>query len=128
MKFHSIEKKIFLTINKNKFLQVLYNLLDNASNFISINSNILIYVVVDGNYCKIHLADQGTGIPIEHKDKIFERFYTDRNKDKNSHSGLGLSISRKIIDSFNGTINLIKSEHIEYQGACFEIKLPLKGS
>ena len=128
LKFHSIEKKIFLTINKNKFLQVLYNLLDNASNFISINSNILIYVVVDGNYCKIHLADQGTGIPIEHKDKIFERFYTDRNKDKNSHSGLGLSISRKIIDSFNGTINLIKSEHIEYQGACFEIKLPLKGS
>ena len=48
-------------------------------------------------------------------------------KDKDKHTGLGLSISRKIIDSFKGSINLIENNYEIYQGACFEIKLPLKG-
>ena len=122
----SNDKNIFLRINKNKFLQVLYNLFDNSSNYIEINSEILIFVETKGKQCIIHFADQGSGIDLIYKNKIFERFYTDRIYDGKSHSGLGLSISRNIIDSFGGSINLIKSVHFDFNGACFEIKLPLQ--
>jgi signal transduction histidine kinase len=120
------KKSVFLKINKNKFLQVLYNLFDNSSNYIEINSEILIFVEIKDKQCIIHFVDQGPGIDLSYKDKIFERFYTDRIYDGKSHSGLGLSISKNIIESFGGNINLIKSNHFGFNGACFEIKLPLK--
>lgn len=126
LEIHSNEKKIFLKINKNKFIQVIHNLLDNALTYIPINSKILIFVKVVNQQCIIHFADQGPGISLDYKDKIFDRFYTDREKNRKSHSGLGLSISKKIIESFGGDINLINSAHLGFEGACFEIKLPLK--
>ena len=120
------EKEIFLTINKNKFIQVIHNILDNSLTHIPKKSSILIFVFIKDQKCIIHFVDQGPGIDLEYKDKIFERFYTDRLKDRNSHSGLGLSISKKIIEDLGGSICLIKSPHLGFKGACFEIKLPLK--
>ena len=122
----NIEKKINLRINKNKFLQVLFNLLDNSLTFSKEHSKILIFIKILEKNCIIHFVDQGCGIPLNYKIKIFDRFYTDRDHDKNSHSGLGLSISKRIIESFGGSIKLIKSTHLGFEGACFEIKLPLK--
>ena len=62
--------------------------------------------------------------------KIFERFYSDRPKKIESelehHSGLGLSISKNIIESFSGSILLSDYRPISYKGACFKIELPLK--
>ena len=100
--------------------------MDNASSYIKIGSKILININVSRDYCIIDFVDQGEGIPLEYKDKIFERFYTDRKQTRKTHSGLGLSISKNIIESFGGTINLVKSTHPGFEGACFEIKLPLK--
>jgi signal transduction histidine kinase len=119
-------KSIYITVNKNKFLQVIHNLLDNAITFIPLNSKILICAKVENKKCIIHFVDRGPGVLLDYKEKIFERFYKDRRQNNNSHSGLGLSISRKIIESFDGTINLIKNPHTGFEGACFEIKLPLK--
>ena len=79
-------------------------------------------------YCVFNYIDQGPGISLDYKDKIFERFYTDRKDDRKSHSGLGLSISKSVIESFGGTINLKKNTYKGFEGACFEIKLPLKES
>ena len=120
------EIEVILKVNKNKFIQVIYNLIDNAVSYHAKNSKILIFVEIIEKYCIINFVDQGPGISLDYKDKIFERFYTDRDKNRNSHSGLGLSISKKIIESFDGNINLINSSHLGFKGACFEIKLPLK--
>ena len=120
------EKNIFLIINKNKFIQVIHNILDNSLSYIPVNSSILIFLKLHGERCIIHFVDQGPGIAMEYKDKIFDRFYTDRLKNRKSHSGLGLSISKKIIEELGGSICLIKSPHLGFKGACFEIKLPLK--
>ena len=119
-------KEIFLRMNKNKFIQVIHNILDNSSTYIPLNSSILIFVTLKEENCIIHFVDQGPGIPIEYKNKIFERFYTDRLKDRNAHSGLGLSIAKKIIEGLGGSIYLIKSPHLGFEGACFEIKIPLR--
>jgi two-component system sensor histidine kinase ChvG len=126
LQINTKEKEIFLRINKNKFLQVMHNILDNSSTYTPLNSSILLFVKLKDKICVIHFVDQGPGVNLEYKDKIFQRFYTDRLKDKNTHSGLGLSISKKIIESLGGSICLIKSPHLGFEGACLEIKLPLK--
>ena len=89
-------------------------------------SSILIFIKLEDKNCIIDFVDQGPGISMEYKDKIFQRFYTDRVVSKSSHTGLGLSISRKIIEGMGGSISLIKSSHLGFEGACFEVKLPLK--
>ena len=94
---------------------------------LSSKSKILINTIIQDENIIFHIVDQGIGVPLDFKEKIFDRFYTDRLKDKDKHTGLGLSISRKIIESFKGSINLIENHYEIYQGACFEIKLPLKG-
>ena len=54
----------------------------------------------------IEVEDEGKGIPENNLDRIFERFYTERpnHEDYGSHSGLGLSISKQIINAHNGRI------------------------
>ena len=123
---YSKESEIFLNINKNKFAQVVHNILDNSSTYIAQDSVIKIFVKIENKNCIIHFVDKGPGISLRYKDKIFERFYTDRIEDRNSHSGLGLAISKKIIEGMSGSIDLIKSPHEGFEGACFEIKFPLK--
>ena len=122
----SEHKNIVIVINQNKFLQVLHNLIDNAYSFSTNKKKFLINIKKDSQSCLIHFVDDGLGINMDYKEKIFERFYTDRVEDRENHTGLGLSISRNIIESFNGSLKLIKNRYSGFEGACFEIKLPLK--
>jgi len=128
LKIESQQEEVYIEINKNKFLQVINNLIDNSLSYIKINPKLLININVEGQYCILNYIDKGPGISLDYKNKIFERFYTDRKDDRKSHSGLGLSISKSIIESFGGTINLKKNTQEDFEGACFEIKLPLKES
>ena len=115
-----------ILLNEDKFIQVLINLIENSVSIAKDNSNILITSSKINNMrAQIKIYDQGKGIKIEDKNKIFMRFYTDRDKLREDHSGLGLSISKEIIKSFNGTIELTKSDNLDFSGACFMIKLPL---
>ena len=112
--------------NKNKLAQVLHNIIDNSLSYAPFESNIFIKQKIVDKDLIINIVDQGNGIPIKLAEKIFDRFYTDRPKDRDKHSGLGLSIARKTIETFGGSIILTKSSYPSHQGACFEIKLPLK--
>jgi len=113
--------------NRNKLSQVFYNLIDNSISILDRDKKILISLEnKDHQYIFIKIYDQGKGIPLELADRVFDRFYTDREVDRNNHTGLGLSIVGEIIRSFRGSVRLIKSDRIEYSGACFIINLPLK--
>ena len=112
--------------NKNKLAQVIVNLLDNSLSFGPKNSNILIFQTTNKNNMIIYFIDQGPGIKSSLENKIFERFYTDRSESDEYHSGLGLSISKRIIESFGGKIELTKSPIKYYKGACFNLEIPLK--
>ena len=72
----------------------------------------------------IKIYDQGRGIDIKDAEKIFERFYTDRQDNIRNHTGLGLSIAKEIITHMNGQLILNESERSDYSGACFLIILP----
>ena len=113
--------------NRNKLSQVFYNLIDNSISILDKDKKILISLEKkDDQHIYIKIYDQGKGIPIELAEKVFDRFYTDRDVDRNNHTGLGLSIVSEIIRSFKGSVQIIKSDRTEYSGACFLIKLPLK--
>ena len=86
------------------------------------------YKNIKNNEAEIRVYDQGKGISFQDKEKIFSRFYSDRDQYRSEHSGLGLSISKEVIKSFNGSIELTKSDNYDFRGACFIIKLPLRKS
>ena len=114
--------------------QVLRNLIENALSFSPAGGVVLIRASEDvdrnGNHwVQIDVEDQGPGIPANKLDSIFNRFYTERpaGEDFGQHSGLGLSISKLIVDAHNGTIrasNRINSDG-SVIGARFTARLPV---
>ena len=127
LQFFLQKDNLNVLVNEDKLLQVLINLIENSISLAERNSIILIKLLKTNNeYACLKIYDQGPGISSEYKNKIFIRFYSDRREFKDRHSGLGLSISKEIISSFNGSIELTKSDESDFRGACFLIKLPLK--
>jgi len=107
---------------------VINNLLDNASSFISPDDGwIKVVLERDGDFIVLTIEDNGPGIQAEDIERVFERFYTDRpdSEDFGQNSGLGLSISKQIIDAHGGTISArnIKREDGS-TGALFTVRLP----
>ncbi|MEJ5273413.1 MAG: ATP-binding protein, partial [Spirochaetota bacterium] len=79
--------------------------------------------IVDDKYFNIIYTDNGSGINENEKNKIFEPYFTTKEKG----SGFGLSIIKSIIENINGVIEFIgngKIDDINYKGATFLIKLP----
>ena len=115
--------------NKNKLTQVFINLIENSISLSPKKSKILIELdKVNEKTIVFRFYDQGKGIDLKDSEKIFERFYSDRQENIKNHSGLGLSIAREIIIHMNGNISLHKSNKFEYSGACFLITLPVRHS
>lgn len=111
--------------------RVLENLIDNAASFAAKTEIKKVKVIIDfvessndfTSHLIIDVEDSGPGIPKGSEDKIFNRFYSNRDDEqKKNHSGLGLSTVKAIVDSMNGKIAVGKSE--ELGGAKFLIELP----
>tara|TARA_Y100000590_G_scaffold152165_1_gene174751 strand:+ start:2794 stop:4491 length:1698 start_codon:yes stop_codon:yes gene_type:complete len=115
-----------INANYEKIAQVISIIFDNAISFSPKNSSIFIYTRKFNKKIIIYVVDQGTGINKEYSEKIFERFYTDREENNDKHSGLGLDIARHIVTSYRGRIYLRKQKIKSYKGACFIVELPLK--
>jgi len=113
--------------NKNKLIQVFINLIENSISLSPDSSKILIQLdTVDEKFISLRFYDQGKGVDLKDSEKIFERFYSDRQENIKNHTGLGLSIAREIIEHMHGSISLDKSDKSDYPGACFLITLPIK--
>jgi len=114
-------------VNKSKLLQVFINIIENSISIARINTKILIQISSHENHnIQVKIYDQGKGISSADSEKIFNRFYSDREDNNRSHTGLGLSIAREIIQSFKGSLKLTKSDKNDYTGACFALILPIR--
>ncbi|GAA3579408.1 hybrid sensor histidine kinase/response regulator transcription factor [Snuella lapsa] len=72
---------------------------------------------------KIHVIDNGSGIPTEYQEKVFERFYQlDKNPDFGYSSGIGLSLTTELVKLHNGTIELKTGKD---KGCHFKVKIPI---
>ena len=108
--------------------QVLRNLLANAESFSPDDSKITIELRRFSNLVEITVEDDGPGIEEDKLEKVFERFHSQRPGDEpfGNHSGLGLSISRQIIEAHGGSIHAENriGPHNTVLGARFVVALP----
>ena len=113
---------------EGRLVQVLQNLISNAQSFTPPGGTITLSLRKDGSFALIIVEDQGPGIPVESLNKIFQRFYSERPDGESfgQHSGLGLSISRQIVEAHGGTIHAenIYSSGDKCLGARFVVRLP----
>ena len=114
---------------ESRLAQVFRNLLNNASTFSPEGSIITITVSKIEKDIIVYIDDEGPGIPPGNENRIFERFYTKRAETEQfgTHSGLGLSISKQIIEAHHGKILATnRKNHLDaIVGARFIVKLPL---
>ncbi len=106
----------------DRLIQCLSNLMDNALSFSPRREDVLIRLEASGGMVHLSVLDRGPGIPEGNGEKIFDRFFTDRPAGlKDHHSGLGLSISRTIVQAYRGEL-VCRSR--DGGGACFTVILP----
>ncbi len=88
--------------------EIIYNLCDNAVKYNKDDGRVTITVVNDAKHPKLVVEDTGIGIPSEHLDRVFERFYrVDKSHSRKiGGTGLGLSIVKHSVMYHNGKINL----------------------
>jgi len=109
--------------DEDRLEQLLFNVIGNAIKYTPENGSITIYVGKTGEDVCIKVVDTGIGIPEEHLDRIFERFYrVDKARSRQmGGTGLGLSIASEIVKSHGGTI---KAESRINEGTTIIITLP----
>ncbi len=117
---------ILIISDYEKITQVICAILDNAISFSPENSKILVSCEKINSYILIRIIDQGIGVSPDFSEKIFDRFYKDRNENNYEHSGLGLNIARQTAEYYGGSVYLENKKIKGFKGACFVIKLPLK--
>ncbi|OYV52194.1 MAG: histidine kinase [Rhodospirillales bacterium 20-60-12] len=113
---------------EGRLVQVLRNLIGNAVSFSPPSGNIWLRGRETGGMVELAVEDEGPGIPDNKLDHIFDRFYSERPEGEQfgSHSGLGLSISRQIIEAHQGRISAENRRNSSgaITGARFVIRLP----
>ncbi len=112
-----------VNVDRNQIIQVLINLLNNAVKFTN-EGSITLGAGMDGNFVRFHVADTGEGIFPEEREAIFDEFYriSEVALNRPKGSGLGLSISKRIVEYHGGRI-WVESEL--GTGSTFYFTLPL---
>lgn len=123
----AIAPELYLSLDGERLLQVLGNLLANAIRFSPQHSTVRLSVLLSGNWVQMIVSDQGPGVPNEFIPRLFEKFSQADGSDsrQKNGSGLGLAICKELLERMGGKIF--------YQqgfdgGACFYCELPLQNN
>lgn len=116
-------ENVLINVDKNKFIQVLTNLLSNAAKFSFPDETVEIYVKKNMHLISVSVVNKGSGIPEESCPRIFESFYQVDSSDskKKVGSGLGLNICKSIVEKmggkigFNSIVNETTTFYFEFQ-------------
>lgn len=111
------EEHLEALVNGRQIRQVLANLINNAADAMTGGGRLRIQTATLNGFARIVFADTGSGIPPEDLEHIFEPFFTT----KDNGTGLGLPLSRQIIEQLGGRM---EADSVPGQGATFTIDLP----
>lgn len=122
--YHCENKDLNTFIDKDKIEKSIYNLLSNAFKYTPDNGEIKLQITSDNHQIKISVRDSGPGIPKEHINNIFNRFYRieDSSNSDISGTGLGLSIVKSFTEMHNGKVTVFNNDK---KGCSFVISLPI---
>jgi two-component system sensor histidine kinase ChvG len=113
-------RAIEAVVYPEKVVRVLENVIDNAVSFAPCGTTVEVRVAPSSNGACIDVSDRGPGIAPEDRERVFDRFYSDR-PNGDGHSGLGLSIARAIVEAHAGSIRILAREG---GGTTVRIELP----
>jgi len=114
---------------EDRLVQVFRNLIQNAISFSPRDSRVALHLSRREADIEIDVIDEGPGLPEAKLEAVFDRFYSERPEGEKfgTHSGLGLSISKQIVEAHGGTIraeNRYKANGA-ISGARFIVRLPI---
>ena len=116
----NISPEVHLTGNSRYLKQVVDILLDNAGKY-SAPGVVDVRLVKQGKVCLLSVANPGTPIPENEREKIFDRFYrADQARSRTGSYGLGLSIAKSVVQEHKGKIWVNSNQ----TGNCFYVQLP----
>lgn len=119
------DEELVVSASPERLAQVFENLLDNAISFA--HTRVDVALLRAGDRVRVTIADDGPGIPADHLERVFDRFFSYRPADpeaRRHHTGLGLAIVRTIAQAYGGEVRADTSDG----GARFTIELPLGGA
>ena len=115
---------LWVRVDPRRMAQVMGNLLSNAIKFSPDGGDVSVRLQVDADACTVFVVDQGPGIPVEFRPRVFERFAQAdaTNTRARGGSGLGLSITRALVERMDGRIDF---ECPDAGGSVFRVTLPI---
>jgi signal transduction histidine kinase len=118
------EEKIIFNGDQNEITRLFTNILSNAIKYNKDKGTITVNVYYTTNYINVEISDTGIGMKPEERAKLFQEFFRAKNEFTRgvSGTGLGLTIVRRIVDSYHGKIE-VESEY--GKGTTFKIQLPI---
>jgi two-component system sensor histidine kinase ChvG len=116
---------LFVNASAERLEQALANVVDNALSFSSLEAAVTVTLREERGLAVLTVDDEGPGIFPEHLDRIFERFFSFRPEARGDHDGLGLAISRAILEAYGGTITAANRTP---RGTRIEMRMPVVGS
>lgn len=122
---NKIKENRWVLLDKDKFRQIINNLLSNAFRYSNENGEVQLLEEINDNNIIIKVADKGIGISEEELPLIFERFYrSDKSRDRETGgAGIGLTITKALVEAHGGKI---EAESRLNEGSCFTVILPIE--
>nr|WP_230688124.1 ATP-binding protein [Hymenobacter jeongseonensis] len=114
---------VYARLDVNKITQVLTNLVSNAIKFTPDGKRVAVRVEAAAGSVRIHVSDEGIGIPVALQPYLFERFTKARRAGLRGEqtTGLGLAICKTIVEWHQGTLRVYSTEG---QGTTFTVEIP----
>lgn len=119
--YHRTEELPLVVGDKNRLKQVFINIIDNAIKFTPEGKDVYVEADSDEEYVYVKIRDEGIGIPKEDLDHIYEKFF--KGKSKKSGSGIGLAISKEIMNLHKGELRV--DSEVD-KGTTVTLVIPLK--
>ncbi len=117
-------RRLSVLASPDRLAQVIENLLDNAVSFSPQGGSVEVKVGGEAGEAWVRVEDEGPGIPPEHLERIFDRFFSYRPAESGArqhHAGLGLAIVKAIVEGYGGRI---EAGNRPQGGACLTVQLP----
>ncbi|OHB50887.1 MAG: hypothetical protein A2Y10_15895 [Planctomycetes bacterium GWF2_41_51] len=114
--------KLSVSLSEDLIRQIIFNIVQNAIRATQSDGKVKILARTEDERLKLSVIDQGPGIDENIKDRIFEPFFTTGIGGPDSGLGLGLAVTKDIINAMQGEINF---ENLKPHGAVFNISIPL---
>lgn len=127
IKIETVKSAIVVKADRNRLIQVLLNLIDNAVKYSSPDQPITLTLNSQEKTARIQVSDRGCGIPLQQQARIFERFYrVDQARTRTTEGcGLGLAIVKTLVEEMGGSVT-VRSQF--GQGSTFSVMLPRQES